>query len=748
MLTCVSPAIRLIFQPGTDKEALPMPHSGLYIQLFSIHGLVRGEAPELGRDADTGGQVKYVLELARALSARPEVGQVDLVTRLIQDKSVAHSYAQAIEPLAPKARIVRIQCGGRKYIRKELLWPHLDEMADKTIKFLKKEGRIPDIVHGHYADGGYVARELATFFGAPFVFTGHSMGAHKKGKLLGEGLSGSEIDRRYHIDHRIRVEESIIRDAEQIVVSTRHEIERQYGLYENAGAGRYTVIPPGIDLETFYPYYNQHLDYTPVDEVSRQARVVLHGELQRFWGMSQKPFILALCRPDQRKNIAGLVKAYGEDKDLQAIANLAIFAGIRKDISTMEENERNVLTEMLLLLDTYDLYGKMAIPKKHDFSFEVPELYRLCADSHGVFVNPALVEPFGLTLIEAAACGVPIVATRDGGPADIVANCENGILVDPTDSAAIAAACKKILVDRELWDLCSRNGINGVRTHYSWDSHCSETVQLYQRAIDAVPRAAVAEPDQKARAVGKRMAGLERLLITDIDNTLLGDDQALKQLLALLASHRDRLGWGVATGRCLKKTIDILAEHGVEPPDILICSVGTEIFYGPGQPVLDNGWQGHLAHRWRPAAIRDALARLDFLCLQEEDRLTPFKLSYYLEDKPELLARIHQTLQEQKLRYQLVYSHGQFLDILPYRASKGKAIRYLSYKWGIPLSSIMASGDSGNDECMLRGDINGVVVGNYSPELEELRGLRRIYFSKGRYAAGIIDGLRHYGFVD
>src|SRR5210317_2194571 len=114
-----------------------MDHPGLYIQLFSIHGLIRGEAPELGYDADTGGQVKYVLELARYLGEHPAVGQVDLITRIIHDKKVSGDYNRKIEPLSEKARIVRIQCGGRRYIRKELLWPHLDEFVDKTLKYIK-----------------------------------------------------------------------------------------------------------------------------------------------------------------------------------------------------------------------------------------------------------------------------------------------------------------------------------------------------------------------------------------------------------------------------------------------------------------------------------------------------------------------------------------------------------------------------------------------------------------------------------
>ena len=131
-----------------------MQKDGIYIQLVSIHGRIRANNLELGLDADTGGQTKYVVELAKALSRHDKVAQVDLLTRLIVDARVDDSYSHQIEQINDKARIVRIQCGGRKYIRKELLWPHLEEFIDKSIKFINTQGRIPDIFHGHYADAG------------------------------------------------------------------------------------------------------------------------------------------------------------------------------------------------------------------------------------------------------------------------------------------------------------------------------------------------------------------------------------------------------------------------------------------------------------------------------------------------------------------------------------------------------------------------------------------------------------------
>ncbi len=103
---------------------------GLYVFMLSLHGLIRGRDPELGRDADTGGQVVYVLELARALAERPEVDRVELLTRRIEDPAVGPDYAVEVEPLAPKVSLVRLPFGPPRYVRKELLWNHLDLLVD------------------------------------------------------------------------------------------------------------------------------------------------------------------------------------------------------------------------------------------------------------------------------------------------------------------------------------------------------------------------------------------------------------------------------------------------------------------------------------------------------------------------------------------------------------------------------------------------------------------------------------------
>ena len=135
---------------------------GLYLVMFSVHGLIRGRDLELGRDADTGGQTKYVVELAQALARRPEVDAVDLITRRIDDRHISPDYDREIEPLDDEgaARIVRLRCGGERYRRKETLWPYLDELVPAAMRLFRDQDRFPDLVHGHYADAGYVAHEI------------------------------------------------------------------------------------------------------------------------------------------------------------------------------------------------------------------------------------------------------------------------------------------------------------------------------------------------------------------------------------------------------------------------------------------------------------------------------------------------------------------------------------------------------------------------------------------------------------
>ncbi len=171
----------------------------MYIVLISVHGLIRGHDLELGRDADTGGQTKYVVELARALGERDDVEKVMLLTRRVIDNQVGPDYAEPFEALSEKVGIVRIECGEQKYLPKEMLWDSLESFSDNALAYLKNQARLPDVIHSHYADAGYVGSQLSHQLGVPLVHTGHSLGRTKRKQLLASGIKRSEIETAYNI---------------------------------------------------------------------------------------------------------------------------------------------------------------------------------------------------------------------------------------------------------------------------------------------------------------------------------------------------------------------------------------------------------------------------------------------------------------------------------------------------------------------------------------------------------------------
>ncbi|OQU83187.1 hypothetical protein SORBI_3005G089600 [Sorghum bicolor] len=503
----------------------------LYIVLISIHGLVRGENMELGRDSDTGGQVKYVVELARALAATAGVHRVDLLTRQISCPDVDWTYGEPVEMITHHhaddgdlgsgggAYIVRLPCGPRdKYLPKESLWPHIPEFVDRALAHVTNVARAlgdqlhpdavagagspppvwPYVIHGHYADAAEVAAHLASALNVPMVMTGHSLGRNKLEQLLKLGrMPRAEIQGTYRIARRVEAEETGLDAAEVVVTSTKQEIEEQWGLYDGfdlmverklrvrrrrgvSCLGRYmprmVVIPPGMDFS-----YVDTQDLAAdgggdadlqmiISSSSKKPLPPIWSEVLRFFANPHKPMILALSRPDPKKNVTTLLKAYGESRHLRELANLTLILGNRDDIEEMSGGAATVLTAVLKLIDRYDLYGCVAYPKHHKQT-DVPHIYRLAAKTKGVFINPALVEPFGLTLIEAAAYGLPVVATKNGGPVDIIKALHNGLLVDPHDAAAITEALLSLLADKARWGECRRNGLRNIH-RFSWPHHC------------------------------------------------------------------------------------------------------------------------------------------------------------------------------------------------------------------------------------------------------------------------------------
>ncbi|KAG1363968.1 Sucrose-phosphate synthase [Cocos nucifera] len=492
----------------------------LYIVLISIHGLIRGENMELGRDSDTGGQVKYVVELARALGSMPGVYRVDLLTRQISAPDVDWSYGEPTEMLTLRnsenfmhemgessgAYIVRIPFGPKdKYIPKEFLWPHIQEFVDGALVHIMQMSKVlgeqigggqpvwPVAIHGHYADAGDSAALLSGALNVPMLFTGHSLGRDKLEQLLKQGRqTREEINMMYKIMRRIEAEELSLDASEIVITSTRQEIEQQWQLYDGFDVilerklrarikrgvscyGRFmprmVIIPPGMEFHHVVVHDgDMDGEVEGSEDNSSSPDPPIWSEIMRFFTNPRKPMILALARPDPKKNITTLVKAFGECRPLRELANLTLIMGNREAIDDMSSTNSTVLTSVLKLIDKYDLYGQVAYPKHHKQS-DVPDIYRLAAKTKGVFINPAFIEPFGLTLIEAAAYGLPIVATKNGGPVDIHRVLDNGLLVDPHDQQAIADALYKLVSDKQLWSRCRQNGLKNIHL-FSWPEHC------------------------------------------------------------------------------------------------------------------------------------------------------------------------------------------------------------------------------------------------------------------------------------
>ena len=702
--------------------------SKLYLLLISVHGLIRGHDLELGRDADTGGQTLYVVELARALGERDDVERVDLVTRRVVDPTISADYAQREEALTDKVRIVRVDAGPDGYIPKEQLWDHMDSFTDNLVEWIKSQPRVPDIVHSHYADAGYVGVRLANLAGVPLVHTGHSLGRDKRKRLLAKGLSSEEIETTYNMARRIHAEEEVLANADLVITSTNNEIEAQYGLYNYYDPNCMAVIPPGTDLERYRP---------PADGESFEYA----ARLEPFLRDPGKPLVLALSRPDERKNIAVLLDAFHESPPLREAANLLIIAGNREDIRDLDAGAQAVLTQVLVLIDAYDLYGSVAIPKQHRGD-EIPGVYRAVSACGGVFVNPALTEPFGLTLLEAAASGLPLVATENGGPVDIISNCNNGILVDPLDPAAIADALLKLLGDRDAWLEASRNGLAGVRKHYTWQAHARSYLEKAGQLADKPRKEPVPWP--AVRAARYR----DRAIFTDIDQTLLGDPDALQEFADTIARNRKRLTFGVATGRRFESALAIMKKHDVPVPDVLISSLGTRIHYGSALSE-DSYWADHVDHDWNHDRVRRLLDDLPGLKLQQRFKQSRLKVSYFYDaSKAPSVEEITTRLHKEELTANVLLSFGQFLDVVPSRASKGQALRYVALRLDIPLENILVAGGSGADEDMMRGNTSAVVVANrHHEELSGLVDLERVYLSDRPGVGGLLDAIEHYDFL-
>jgi sucrose synthase len=485
------------------------------VAILSPHGWF-GQKNVLGKP-DTGGQVIYILDQVRELE-KTLAGQMKacglrhtpkiiVLTRLIPNAGNT-SCNQRRERIhgTKNGYILRIpfrDTGGGivdDWISRFHVWPYLDRYAAETALELADElqGK-PDLVIGNYSDGNAVATLLAEHFDATLCTISHAL---EKTKYLRSDLHWEELEGDYHFSIHFMSDLLAMKRSDFIITSTYQEIagtDEAMGQYEsyttftlpnryqvvsgsNIRSNRYNVNPPGVEESSYFPYYE--FDKRDRRHTKKLKQRIFSKHSDGCYGSfyaAEKPLLFAMSRLDRIKNLSGLVEAYGMNPELQELANLMV-AGGTTDIAQSEDTEEKTEIEKIYrLVKAYDLDGRLRWLPSVEKS-ETGELYRIVADSRGVFVQPALFEGFGLTVLEAMVSGLPTCATMYGGPSEIIEDGVCGFLIDPHDAVSMAQTITRFMhqtaVDTAAWKRVSDAGIRRVLEHFTWSRHCEKLLNM------------------------------------------------------------------------------------------------------------------------------------------------------------------------------------------------------------------------------------------------------------------------------
>ncbi|HAA86330.1 MAG TPA: glycosyltransferase family 1 protein [Kosmotogaceae bacterium] len=424
---------------------------------------------------DFGGQLVYVKELAIAMASMGV--KADIITRRIEDAEWPE-FSREVDgyPGIDNLRIVRAEFGGKQFLRKEFLWPHLSEYVEKILQFYDQEKTRPNFITTHYGDGGIAGAMMAKTTGIPYSFTAHSLGAQKMEKLRANKKSFSELDKEYNFTARIRAEGVSMKYSAVNFVSTSMERFEQYGhrLYEEYinvnDDDKFCVAPPGVNTDVF------HSETMPEDDLV-EDRI---GKLFARFSSRQRvslPMIVSSSRLDKKKNHVSLLRAYMSSKYLKDNVNLIIVtSGVSDPYSRTHDAlqpEREVLNNLVDIVRRSNLKDRVLFADIRNQK-ELASLYRLAARRNSVFCLTALYEPFGLAPLEAMACGLPAVVTKNGGPSESLkdSNNEYGVLVDPTDVDDIKDGLLSLLGPERRDRLLEMRalGERRVLSRYTWQA--------------------------------------------------------------------------------------------------------------------------------------------------------------------------------------------------------------------------------------------------------------------------------------
>ena len=486
------------------------------IAILSPHGYF-GQANVLGLP-DTGGQVVYILDQVRALEEEMrrrnwEAGLVDVepqivvITRLLPECGDT-TCGQRLEPIhgTEAARILRVpfrEASGEvvpHWISRFDVWPYLERFSVDVERELGAElGGRPDLVIGNYSDGNLVASLLAQRLGVTQCNIAHAL---EKTKYLFSALYWQDLEPQYHFSCQFSADLISMNYADFIITSTFQEIagnDDAVGQYESYQSftmpgllrvvngvdvfdPKFNIVSPGADPRLHFPYSDEGRRFVDVHEelesaLFEEGRPGTRGQLAD----PDRPPIFLMSRLDRIKNATGFTEWFARCDVLRDQANLVLVAGTVDPAASSDDEEIAQVHRMHELFDEYGLDDQVRWMGRMDKYFGA-ELYRLIADRRGVFVQPALFEAFGLTVIEAMVSGLPTFATRFGGPLEIIVDGVSGFHIDPNNGAAaaerIADFFSECRDDPERWQQISRQSVARVEDRYTWRLYASRLMDL------------------------------------------------------------------------------------------------------------------------------------------------------------------------------------------------------------------------------------------------------------------------------
>lgn len=434
------------------------------IAMVSTHGYVAA-VPPLGA-ADTGGQVVYVLELSKKLA---QLGyEVDIWTRQVESQPPT-------EAVAPGVRILRVPCGGSAFIPKEYLHECIPEWVDNAHTRIARERLSYSVIDSHYWDAGLAGQRLSELTGIPHVHTPHSLGLWKQRQMLTDfPEDATSFERVYNFAERIRREREIMSAAALVIATTPEQVDHLSADYA-VPPERLVMIPPGYDDNRFYP----------VGESTRELarrRFGFHGKV-----------ILSLGRMARNKGYDLLIRAFAEVAAREPDARLYLAIGGEK----LGAAEARILDGCKELVRELDLSERVTFGG-YVRDADMADLYR-AAD---VFVLSSRYEPFGMTAIEAMACGTPAVVTIHGGLFRALRFGIDGLFADTFDTVDLGITLLKPLQYPALAQRLSRRGAEKVRRAFTWSCVAQQLIAATERLAPLpVRRSAAPSPSLAAGLV-------------------------------------------------------------------------------------------------------------------------------------------------------------------------------------------------------------------------------------------------------